>query len=243
METAGQNLHSLYLELGDLKGDFRNYNLYRFILKRLQGKSILDIGCGAGHFLHLVKEKGMTPFGLEENKELIELSKRLYNEDLGIIQGTAEKLNTLKNTYDSIVMIDVLEHIENDREILKNMREHLKDNGRIVILVPAYQLLYGKRDKNIGHFRRYTKSSLTEKIQNSGFKIVEARYWNMLGIVPYFIAEKILKKEFIVGFRGNKKKGVAGKFLNKTLFAWFNKIENPLSLGFGLSVLVVAEKQ
>jgi len=65
----------------------------------------------------------------------------------------------------------------------------------------------------------------------------------MLGIVPYFIAEKILKKEFIVGFRGNKKKGVAGKFLNKTLFAWFNKIENPLSLGFGLSVLVVAEKQ
>ena len=60
MESAAQNLHSLYLELGDLKGDFRNYNLYRFILKRLQGKSILDIGCGAGHFLHLVKEKGMT---------------------------------------------------------------------------------------------------------------------------------------------------------------------------------------
>lgn len=240
-KTSGENLHQLYTELGDLKGDFRNYNLYRFILKRVRGKSILDIGCGAGHFLGLAKSKGFATSGIEENAELIKLSQEIYGADLGIKQGRVENLSSLDKKFDSIVLIDVLEHIEDDSKALELITKKLNKAGRVVILVPAYQFLYGKRDKNIGHYRRYTKGALVKKMKKAGLEIVEARYWNMLGVVPYYIAEKIMKKEFIVGFRGKKKKGFAGKMLNKTLFKWFDLIENPLNAGFGLSVVVVGK--
>ncbi len=242
METASENLHSLYMQLGDLRRDFRNYNLYRFILKRLKGSSVLDIGCGAGHFLNLAGSKGFLTSGIEENQDLIDLSKKMYGKDLGIKKGRVESLNSEKRKFDTIVMIDVLEHIENDRGALQSIHEKLNPEGRVVILVPAYQFLYGKRDKNIGHFRRYTKNELTKKMRDAGFTIIESRYWNMLGVGPYFVAEKVMKKEFIVGFRGQKKKGTFGTLLNKALFKWFEKIENPINPGFGLSVMVVAEK-
>ena len=243
MESAAQNLHSLYLELGDLKGDFRNYNLYRFILKRLQGKSILDIGCGAGHFLSLASKNGYQTSGLEDSKDLIELSRKIYRKDLGIKQGRVENLNSEKKNFDAIVMIDVLEHIDNDEEALNLIHNKLTSDGRLIILVPAYQFLFGQRDKGIGHFRRYSKNELVSKLSNAHFEIVESRYWNMLGVLPYFIAEKIMKKEFIVGFRGNKKKGIVSNMLNKALFVWFQRVENPINLGFGLSVMAVAKKQ
>lgn len=242
MELASQNLHTLYQQLGDLRGDFRNYNLYRFILKRARGKSILDIGCGAGHFLNLASERGYLTYGLEDSKDLIKLSEKIYKKDLGIKQGRVEDLGFQTKTFDTIVMIDVLEHIENDQEVLSHIKEKLNTNGRLVILVPAYQFLYGKRDKSIGHFRRYTRKELVSKLEDAGFKVKESRYWNMLGILPYFAAEKIMKKEFVLGFRGKKKRGILGNLVNKTLFKWFELIENPINLGFGLSVMAVAEK-
>lgn len=203
---------------------------------------MLDIGCGAGHFLNLAGSKGFLTSGIEENQDLIDLSKKMYGKDLGIKKGRVESLNSEKRKFDTIVMIDVLEHIENDRGALQSIHEKLNPEGRVVILVPAYQFLYGKRDKNIGHFRRYTKNELTKKMRDAGFKIIESRYWNMLGVGPYFVAEKVMKKEFIVGFRSQKKKGTFGTLLNKALFKWFEKIENPINPGFGLSVMVVAEK-
>lgn len=242
MEKASENLHALYQQLGDLRRDFRNYNLYRFILKRIKGKEILDIGCGAGHFLNLADSKGYSTSGIEDNADLIGLSKKIYGKDLGIKKGRVEDLATLNKKFDTIVMIDVLEHIEKDEEALKLIHDRLNSSGRVVILVPAYQFLYGKRDKNIGHFRRYTRNGLKKKLKESGFDVIESRYWNMLGVIPYFIAEKILKKEFIVGFRGQKKKGWMTRLLNKSLFKWFEKVENPLNPGCGLSVVAVAIK-
>lgn len=239
MERADLNLTTIYSELSRLKSDFRNPNLFSFILSRAKGKTLLDIGCGVGHFINRAEEKGFDVYGIEPSKNLIALSKKLYKKSFDIKNIPAEKIDTFGKKVDTITMIDVLEHIEDDVLVLKKIKKLLKTNGRLIVLVPAYQALYGKRDKSIGHFRRYTAGELTQKLEKAGFNVLEKRYWNLMGIPPYFIYEKLLKKEVTMKARTVSKKGPL-MLVNKLLNLWFKHVENNIHFGTGLSVMCVA---
>ena len=75
----------------------------------------------------------------------------------------------LKESFDTIIMLNVLEHLENDEYAIKNCRFMLKDNGSFIILVPAYRFLYSAMDKELNHYRRYTSRSLKRKIIAGNF--------------------------------------------------------------------------
>ena len=77
---------------------------------------------------------------------------------------------------------------------------------------------------------------------NEGFRVKHGRYWNMLGVLPYIFYEKILEKELETKFR-EKRSGAANSFFKKVLQLWFRFIENKINLGFGLSIIIVAEKK
>ncbi len=89
--------------------------------------------------------------------------------------------------------ISVLEHIEDDARALDNIRLLLKQEGRLVLMVPALPAIYGTLDKLVGHYRRYTKKTLTPLLQNHGFKIERQFYMNIFGVVSWFTAGRILK--------------------------------------------------
>jgi SAM-dependent methyltransferase len=80
-----------------------------------------------------------------------------------IVNGTIESLPSNKK-YDTIIYIDVLEHIEQSREEIVKVKNKLKPGGHLIILVPAFNFLYNEFDKNIGHFRRYDKTILKADI-------------------------------------------------------------------------------
>ncbi len=181
------------------------------------------------------RNKGFHITGIEPNQQLLELSKQHYGFNSEIQNLPAEKVTEIKNKFDNITIIDVLEHIEDDVMLISNLKSLLSGNGRVVILVPHHPALYGKRDKNIGHYRRYSQKELFNKLKICGFKIIQWRTWNMIGVLPYWWAEKINKKEINSDVR-TKQGG-----LNSFFDIWFKFVENNLSLGWGLSLICVAE--
>lgn len=240
-EEAAIHLNSLYDGLGDQEQDFRNGNLIKLVGSLVEGENVLDIGCGAGRLLSHLKSRGLAPVGIEPDDDLRALGQRL-NPDLEIVAGDGKETAAFRESFDTITIIDVLEHIEDDRAQIEMMWNALKPGGRLIVVVPAHQWLYGKRDKNIGHFRRYSRKMLVSRVQEAGFEVESSRFWNVLGVGPYWFSEKVLRKELNTSLRNQKQKNVFKRTLASGLRWWFRNIENNISFGLGLSVMCIARK-
>jgi SAM-dependent methyltransferase len=231
-----------YLKLRDQEGDFRNNNLTDLLMKYLKNGTVLDIGCGVGYFLSKAEKRCSKAYGIEPNKNLSRFIRKKFSSSVIIFEIWAQELNNLEEKFDNITMIDVLEHIEYDEENIKAIFNQLNDKGRFILVVPAHKILFGIRDENAGHYRRYAKYELITKLQENGFNIIKLRYWNMIGFFPYYGTEKILHKELSSGIRFDRENGAGRKILNSFFNVWFKCIENNINFHFGLSLIVVAEK-
>ncbi|MCX7996796.1 MAG: class I SAM-dependent methyltransferase [Patescibacteria group bacterium] len=239
MENAAKNLQKLYSSLGDTRTDVRNRNMYELVLSLVTGKTLLDIGCGALHFLQKAKENGMTVEGLEPDEKLVSFGRKLYGNVGKIHSLDILQLSNIRKKYDSITMIDVLEHIEDDHRALKEIKRLIAPGGKLIILVPAFQFLYSERDASIGHFRRYSQSRLQKTLEDSGYTVERIFYWNMIGFLVYGFFEKILKRRAPHGLR-TKQKSVIGNFFHSLMQLWVRYVENRVNFGFGLSCIAVA---
>ena len=128
---------------------------------------------------------------------------------------------------------DVLEHIEDDGSELALMHHKLNAGGHALIFVPALPALLSNFDRSIGHFRRYQKKELTEKISNAGFSIVKIKYFDIAGILPWYINFVLLKKTL----GGNS---VAA--YDRIVVPLMRKVESRLAPPIGKNLLVIAKK-
>lgn len=225
------------------EGDFRNKSLNSLIISKLKKGNVLDVGCGAGYFVYCAKKNNIQAIGLEPNKRLIEISKKYY-KGLNIINKPAEDLHTIKQKFNNITLVDVLEYVNDDKLVVKKVYNQLKQNGRLIIVVPTMKFLHVERTKKVGDKRRYSKNELIKMLKKNRFTIKEIRYWNFLGFWSTLIIEKILKKELssnMGGLRSDNLRGIK-KYINKLLSFWFNRIENNVNFGLGMSLLCIAEK-
>lgn len=234
-----KNLYEFYEQLSNTKTDIRNKHLYSMVLSHMQGNSLLDIGSGAGHLLMLAAKKGYKVEGLEPDKNLITLSKKIYIKPPKIYNLKAEDIDQVTSSYHTVTMIDVLEHIKNDTLVLKKIKKILKKDGKLLIVVPANQFLYCKRDKDLGHYRRYSLDTLNKALHNAGYRVEYARHWNMLGFFVYLFLLKLAGINMSTSLR-KKKKGAIKSFLYKIADKWMGTVERNINLGFGLSILCTA---
>ena len=128
--------------------------------------------------------------------------------------------------------LDPMEHIEDDRATLSDMREILQPGGRLVLLVPALAKLYGSLDVHLRHFRRYEKAELEEKVRAAGFQIEELRFVNRPGIFGWWLNGSVLRRRVLP--RGQL---LAFKFLMPML-----KREENHPPSSGLSLLAIARR-
>lgn len=162
------------------------------------GGRALEVGAGIGSFSkHL--------FRYVDALDMIEPSDRLsrilsekfsHVPNATTFGGSVEQWLTqgISENYDTVIMINVLEHIEDDKAVLKGMLKALKVEGNLVLYVPAMPFLFSKLDAKYGHFRRYTLSQLRSMLEEAGFSILDARYIDLLGILPWWLVNKVMGK-------------------------------------------------
>ena len=132
-------------------------------------------------------------------------------------------------TLDTVVALNVIEHIPNDVEALMSIAAMLQPGGRAVILVPAFQQLYGSLDRELGHVRRYTRSSLTQLMRNAGFLVERAFYFNVVGTIGWWINARLRRIPRIPVRQ-------LGYF---DALVPFLRVEDRLPLPFGQSVIAI----
>jgi SAM-dependent methyltransferase len=109
------------------------------------------------------------------------------NSNITVTQSDLRELGASGDRFDSVLMVNVLEHIQNDADVLASLPSVLAPDGRIVIYVPALNGLYGQWDRKVGHFRRYSKWRMREVANVAGLDLVDLRYVNSLAM-PAWIA-------------------------------------------------------
>ena len=224
-------------------------NLILYLLKNVlnnydKNRKILDIGCGTGTELKILSRFGQIT-ALDINKEALELAKK---NNCQIILADIEKYDLDNNYYDAVCCFDILEHLENDQQAIKNIFNSLKKGGYFLFTVPAYQFLFSSHDIVLGHQRRYSKKEIALKLKKAGFKMVKLDYWNSL-LFPAIFAIRITKKIFIKISNKNIHKSDLknyNKYIEQILFYILN-LENKLmpyniKLPFGLTIYGIAKK-
>ena len=194
--------------------------------------NVVEIGAGIGQmtkdFLNLSKISRLL--SVEPEPKLHERHKK--NVPGGeLVLGLVDDIPTYP--WDSIVSINVLEHIEGDvQELIKYRKILAPQRGFVCLLVPARPEIYSPIDKDFGHYRRYTKSSLEAVLRDSGFEIVVLRYFNFIGYFAWFWTFKICRARHF----GIDKV----RFFDRHIFPWAYRLERLLPfLPFGQSLIAV----
>lgn len=212
--------------------------LIKEVIKYHNGKNILDIGCGDCYFDY------------ELMKEDIEINK-FYGIDIYATEEIKNGKYTLVNSYkslrnkkfDTILMFDVLEHVEDDADFLdKTVKPLLKDDGKIIMTVPAYQSLFSKHDEELKHYRRYNIKMIRESSEKSGLRIIKYHYF-YASLVFIRILTKLLNKDNKVNEWNKDEKNVVTKFMKSVLNLDYNVCKKMNKLSFGLSLFIVLEKK
>jgi len=223
------------------KVDFRWRNLRNLVKRHIRGNNILDAGCGTGHLTLELLQEGFTVTATDYSQELVDFTKEMLNQAgffPDVYQLDLRNAKNLAENYDTIVCLDVLEHIDDDLIALQNLKNALKPGGVLIISVPALGWLYSHRDEEIGHYRRYNKHELLKKLTDAGFEISTIRFWNLTGLLPYLISEKLLKISIDKNVRNNNRSRSA-RITNNLLNVWFEHFENNFNSPIGLSLIAV----
>ena len=140
----------------------------------------------------------------------------------------------LLNKFNTVFSSNVLEHIKDDKKALKNLSSTLKNDGRLILLVPAKMMVYGRLDKSLGHYRRYEKEGLRKTVELAGFRVEEIYYFNILGLLAWKIRDMVTKE--------NELKNSQIKLFD-SIVPLLKIIESIIKPPIGISLIVVAKKK
>ena len=193
------------------------------------GERVLDFGAGNGHFLNLISDRKGVFTAIEPDSQL---KDQIRNSGLAHV---IEPENVPAGMVDFLYTLNVLEHIQDEEGTLKRFNLWLRQGGTLFVYVPALPHLYSKFDASIGHFRRYKKRELLEKVERAGFRVKMVRFLDPVG---YFVA--LIYRLFI-----NSGKISQGQlvFFDKYLYPLSRWVSPLTSSLFGKNILLVATKE
>lgn len=202
------------------------------------GESTLELGSGIGTFsLKLVRDtKNLIVSDIDKSHLLRLKQKFIGNKRVAIKEVDAAKVSdTIESvSVDTIVTLNMLEHVEDDQTALNGMKEVLKKDGKLLMIVPAHKWLYGSLDKEIHHYRRYSKKDLLKKLEKAGFLIEKIEYMNALSVWGWWFNFVLLKR---------KTMPLPTVALADKLIPFIKVAEKVIHLPLGLSLFVVARKK
>jgi SAM-dependent methyltransferase len=208
--------------------------IYRLIRPYL-GEHVLEIGAGHGELTERLRRDAKVT--------ATDLSKRCVDElalrfagcpEVEVLQADVAALGAEDRKFDSVVLINVLEHIDDDADALADLREVLKPGGRLCVFVPAFEGLYSEFDRRIGHRRRYRRSRLVSTFDRAGLGVIEARYVNTVGAVAWWLFSRQL------GQVPTQRWSV--RLYDKVAVPVIRRLEEDRAPRFGQSLLCIGER-
>lgn len=235
---------------------YRESLIINEILKHKKKGKILDFGCGSGNTLLRFLKKGFQGIGIDVSKPAIKFFEKIiknnnFQKNAKLEIGNEELLFSKKyrNYFDIIICGETLEHIKDDKNIVKGFFEVLKKGGICAISVPAHMNQWDTNDDFSSHFRRYEKNELIKLFMETGFSIKKVYYWGYP--LSFFwhrlIYLRLVNKKITKEKNYSNAPGLFGSILSNSSIKrilsfpfWFDNLFNWTKLGGGL--ILVAEK-
>ena len=216
----------------EVMADARNYNAFLVELVMKCGgrfRRAVDFGAGIGTFAEQISERGKEVVCIEPDSEL---RARIRQRGLVAID-TLEALED--GTLEYVYSLNVLEHIENDASTLALISRKLARGGRLLIYVPAFQLLFSSMDRKVGHYRRYTRQHLTTLVRNAGLQVIDSAYADSAG----FFATLAYK---LIGSNTGEISRRSVLAFDRVIFPSSRLCDRVFGTFFGKNLYVVADK-
>lgn len=170
------------------------YRRYQFdLIAPYVGRSMLEIGSGLGTFSESFDGLDFLVVSDNDSYCLSQLAARYAGrDDVDVLDLTLPGEVKIRRKVDTIVMMNVLEHIADDSQALRDLAACLEPEGNLIIWVPGYQRLYGEFDRKFGHYRRYSPATLRAAVESAGLTPTECKPVNFLGGIAWWLAVKRL---------------------------------------------------
>jgi SAM-dependent methyltransferase len=228
------------LDAMDLADNYHDWILDRF--EPSLGANVVEVGAGTGSFSRRIARRAAPKrlFLLEPSEamaaKLAEAAKAISDAEattaVGFLDGSIPEVTAFKP--DTFVYVNVLEHVEHDAEEIQCVFDQLPPGGTLCAFVPALPFLYSRFDKSIDHFRRYTLDDISDKCTSAGFEIIERRYFDVVGILPWLIKFKLLGSTKLNA-------GAVGVY-DRFVVPVMRRVESLVRVPIGKNALVVARK-
>ena len=196
------------------------------------GPRVLEVGCGNGNFSRRIALQAKALLAVDIEPAFIEQTRQ-RTADLANVTVEEADVTTMKwpSKFDTAVMLDVLEHIEDDVAMLRSLARALEPDGRLVVKVPAIASIYNNLDRAVGHYRRYSRKHLNEVVAASGFEVQQMWGFNLLGVAGWWLNGSVLRRSVPPSHH-------ISHF--NTLVPVLRKLEAALRPSIGASLFVVA---
>lgn len=219
---------------------FAKYKILIEWMGTLHEQAVLVVGSGSGEFACMLAKQGARVEAIDISTEAVALTEATALQYEVKIKTHVSFLENFESNgkFDWVIATDIIEHIEDDKSAVQKMVLLTKVGGKILVTVPAMQLLFGHHDRILGHYRRYSKTSL-KSLFGISLCTRKLRYFGFSLIPIAFLFSKILKVSYPVKAVGLRTESTSwiGKFLNLIFY-----MERKISFPLGTSLLLMAEK-
>jgi 2-polyprenyl-3-methyl-5-hydroxy-6-metoxy-1,4-benzoquinol methylase len=213
----------------------------RWVLEEISpwlGQRILEVGCGIGTYTAELAMGARTITAIDMERAFVdEAVRRLgHHSNVRLMCGDATAADMPKSddeAFDTVILLDVLEHIEDDVALLARLGARLGPAGHLILKVPAMPSLYSPMDKAIGHWRRYDKAGLAKVIARAGLELVRIWSFNAAAVPAWWWNGRVLKR------RSPPREQVA---LYNRLVPVLRRLDRLARLVCGASLLAVARR-
>jgi len=212
-----------------------NYN--RWVMSMISphvGRKTLEVGCGIGNLTQFLQD--LSELVCLDISDLYLAHMRIDFPDIKLLKcdlGSDELRDLKTERFDTVVCVNVLEHIRDDRHALAGLFEILEPGGRLLLHVPALSALYGTLDRNLDHYRRYNRKGLLSLLGEAGFEIEQLNYCNAVAALGWFWNGRVLRKSKLASW---------STILFDKLVPLVAAVERRLKPPFGMSLFAVARK-
>ena len=197
---------------------------------------LLEFGAGIGNISELLSS--YTPLCLTDTDErmlahLKDTFSHMNDVSVNFLDITQPPPEHLVESFQTVIGINVLEHVEYDEQALFNLGNLLHPSGRLLLLVPAKKWAYTDLDKRLGHFRRYEKKELGEKLAKASFQIEKLNFFNVVCLVSWIVRDKIERSGGLRSYQVS---------LFDSIVPIFKRVEAVVPMPLGISLIAIAQK-